>query len=142
MSCFHFTQESKQADITGVGEVSILPHPALDVHVMGSSLGNTLIPEVITLVETACKTVEPLHCPQVLPYQHHPPAKPVCLLVTPSLCLFLGQTNFFQVPLIIFAFHAKNKPCYPLCLEHPPTFQTILFFISALISKSSSFRWV
>lgn len=72
----------------------------------------------------------------------HPVAKPVCLPVTPRLCLFLGQTNFFQVPLIIFSFHAKNKPCYPLCLEHPPTSQTILFFISALISKFSSFRWV
>lgn len=73
---------------------------------------------------------------RVLPYQHPPLCQLWSLPVTPSLCLFLDQTNFIQVSLIIFSFHARNKPCYPPCLEHPPTFQTILFFISALISVS------
>lgn len=123
-SCFYVTCESKQADVIGEGEGSILPHAAIEFHEVGTSLSNTLTSGEILMVEIGCKTgQQSLYTVlKVTLYQHTPPAKPACLPVTPSLCLFLGQTNFFQDPLIIFSFHAKYKPCYPLCLEHPPTF--------------------
>lgn len=138
VSCFHFTWEQ-----TGwyhkSGEGSIYP-----IQPCGTSLGDKLTARVIIMVEIVCEMVQQrLYTVfRIMLYPHTPFAKPMCLLDTPRLCLFLGQTNSFQIPSIFFSFCAKYKPCYPLCLEHPPTCQTILFFISALISKSSSFRWV
>lgn len=123
VSCLHSTWERKQAEVIEVEEGSILPHAAIDFHAAGPSVSNTLATAVVTTVEVAWKAAQQNldTLPKVMLHQHPPPlCLRVCLLL--SDCLFLGQTDFFQDPLIIFSFRAKYKPCYPLCLEHPPTF--------------------
>lgn len=72
----------------------------------------------------------------------HPLAKPARPPAAPGLRLFLGGAHFSQVSLIIFSLLARNKPCYPLCLEHPPTSQAVLLCLSASVSKPFPFRGV